>query len=55
VHTTGHVGDGHPVPSQVRHGQDGRVRFVHAAAAGSVRERGVRTGLVSHAGVGFPD
>jgi hypothetical protein len=35
VHSSGRSGHGHPLPGQVRHGQDRGLRSGHPAAAGT--------------------
>lgn len=54
VHPASHPGHGRAVPSQVGHGQDGRVCAVGVAAAGARGRRGGRRRHLPHARAGVP-
>ena len=55
VHPPGCPGHGHPVPGQVRHGQDRRLRPGHPAADRGGGRAGLGAGHVPHQGAGVPD
>jgi len=56
VHSAGRSGHGHPLPGQVRYGQDCRLRSGHAPTAGAIGQQHLpRPGHVPHPRAGLPD
>ena len=55
MHPAGRARHGHPVPGQVRDGQDRRLRASHPAADRAAGWAGVRARNVPHQGARLPD